>query len=59
MLGVRTALVGALVAVLVAIVGPATASASYTVPYGNTALGDAIWNETWATGIADRRQQRM
>ena len=47
MLGVRTALVGALVAVLVAIAGPATASASYAVPYGNTALGDAIWNETW------------
>ena len=47
MLGVKTALVGALVAVIVAAAGPATASASYTVPYGNSALGEAIWNETW------------
>lgn len=47
MLGVRKVLVGALATVLVAIAGPATASASYTVPYGSTALGDAIWNETW------------
>ena len=47
MLGVRTALVGALVAAVVAVAGPATASASYTVPYGSTALGEAIWNETW------------
>ena len=47
MLGVRTALVAALVAVLVAIVGPASAGASYSVPYGNAALGEAIWNETW------------
>ena len=33
-------------AMLVAAI-PATASAKYSVPYGNTALGDAIWNETW------------
>ncbi len=26
---------------------PAAASAKYSVPYGNSALGDAIWNETW------------
>jgi len=47
MVGVRTALLGALVAVVVAVVLPATASASYSVPYGNTALAEAIWNETW------------
>ncbi|HTW41757.1 MAG TPA: alpha/beta fold hydrolase [Solirubrobacteraceae bacterium] len=29
------------------IVAPASASAKYSVPYGNTALADAIWNETW------------
>jgi pimeloyl-ACP methyl ester carboxylesterase len=32
---------------LMAVAVPATASASYSVPYGSTALGDAIWNETW------------
>jgi triacylglycerol esterase/lipase EstA (alpha/beta hydrolase family) len=25
-----------------------TASATYSVPYGSTALAEAIWNETWA-----------
>ncbi len=47
MLGVRGALLGALVAVLLALAAPATAGASYSVPYGNSALADAIWNETW------------
>jgi pimeloyl-ACP methyl ester carboxylesterase len=35
-------------AVLVVVAAPATASAKYSVPYGNTALADAVWNETWA-----------
>jgi pimeloyl-ACP methyl ester carboxylesterase len=40
-------MVVAVAAVLMMVVVPATASASYSVPYGSTALGDAIWNETW------------
>jgi len=47
MLKVRTMTFAAAVAVLMAVVAPATASAKYSVPYGGTALGDAIWNETW------------
>jgi len=47
MLKLRATLVAAVLAVLIAIVAPAGASASYSVPYGGTALGDAIWNETW------------
>ncbi len=47
MLSVRTRMVAAVAAVLMLVVVPATASASYSVPYGSTALGDAIWNETW------------
>ncbi len=27
---------------------PAAASAKYSVPYGNSAMAEAIWNETWA-----------
>jgi hypothetical protein len=34
-------------AVAIAICAPASAAAKYAVPYGNTALADAIWNETW------------
>jgi pimeloyl-ACP methyl ester carboxylesterase len=34
-------------AALTAALLPATAAASYTVPYGNSALSEAIWNETW------------
>jgi hypothetical protein len=48
MLNVRATLVAALAAMAMVIVVPATASATYTVPYGSTALGDAIWNEAWA-----------
>jgi alpha/beta hydrolase fold len=48
MLRVRATLVVAVVAAALVILAPATASASYSVPYGGTALGDAIWNETWA-----------
>jgi len=40
-------MVAAVAAVLMMVVVPATASTSYSVPYGSTALGDAIWNETW------------
>jgi pimeloyl-ACP methyl ester carboxylesterase len=52
MMGVRAGMAAAAtaVAVAMAVVVPATASATYTVPYGGTALGDAIWNETWAPG---------
>jgi hypothetical protein len=48
MLKVKAMILAAIAAVLAAIGAPATASATYPVPYGNTALGDAIWNETWA-----------
>jgi hypothetical protein len=47
MLKVRAMMFAGLVAVLMAVVAPATASATHTVPYGSTALGDAVWNETW------------
>lgn len=48
MLKVKAMILAAIVAALAAIGVPATASATYSVPYGNTALSDAIWNETWA-----------
>jgi pimeloyl-ACP methyl ester carboxylesterase len=48
MLRVRATLLVAVAAVLMAIISPAAANAKYSVPYGNSALGDAIWNETWA-----------
>ncbi|MGH2911603.1 MAG: esterase/lipase family protein [Solirubrobacteraceae bacterium] len=47
MLKVKAMILVAVAAALAAIGMPVGASA-YTVPYGNTALGDAIWNETWA-----------
>ncbi|MGA2455888.1 MAG: alpha/beta fold hydrolase [Solirubrobacteraceae bacterium] len=47
MLKVKAIMFAALVAAMMAVVAPATASASYSVPYGSSALGDAIWNETW------------
>ena len=40
-------LVAAATALLV-LMAPSAASATYSVPYGNTALADAAWNETWA-----------
>src|SRR5450432_2812946 len=42
------AMIATAAAALAVVAAPATASAKYTVPYGNTALGDAVWNETWA-----------
>ncbi len=48
MLRVRTTMLVTVAAALMAVISPAAASAKYAVPYGNTALGDAIWNETWA-----------
>lgn len=47
MLSVRRLMIAAAAAALVAVMAPATAGATYSVPYGSTALGDAIWNETW------------
>ncbi|HWX97448.1 MAG TPA: alpha/beta fold hydrolase [Solirubrobacteraceae bacterium] len=47
MLKVKATMFAATVATLAAVAMPATASASYSVPYGSAALGDAIWNETW------------
>ena len=47
MVGVRAVLAGTVVAVCLAIVAPGVASASYSVPYGGSALAEAIWNETW------------
>jgi hypothetical protein len=35
-------------ATLLVFMAPSAASATYSVPYGNTALADAAWNETWA-----------
>ena len=43
----RAAMLAAVGAAMLVVAIPATASAKYTVPYGGTALGDAIWNETW------------
>ncbi len=48
MLRVRATFLVAAAAMAMAVVAPAAASAKYSVPYGNTALGDAVWNETWA-----------
>jgi len=48
MFKVRATMALTLAAVAIVVAAPATASAKYSVPYGNTALGDAIWNETWA-----------
>jgi hypothetical protein len=47
MFKLRALLLVGIAAVAVAVAAPA-ASAKLTVPYGNTALGDAIWNEAWA-----------
>ncbi len=47
MLKLRAILIAAAAACALAATLPAAAGASYSVPYGNTALGDAIWNETW------------
>jgi len=44
---IRTAMLAAMVAALVGAVAPAVASAKYSVPYGNSALAEAIWRETW------------
>ncbi|HEY2632080.1 MAG TPA: alpha/beta fold hydrolase, partial [Solirubrobacteraceae bacterium] len=38
----------AVIAAALAVAMGASAASAYSVPYGNTALGDAIWNETWA-----------
>jgi triacylglycerol esterase/lipase EstA (alpha/beta hydrolase family) len=46
-LRLRASMLAAAGAVAIAICAPASAAAKYAVPYGNTALGDAIWNETW------------
>jgi hypothetical protein len=43
----KTTTHAAAVAVLVAVVAPATAGATYSVPYGSSALASAIWHETW------------
>jgi hypothetical protein len=48
MLNLRATLVAVLAAASIVVLAPATAAASYSVPYGSTALADAIWNETWA-----------
>jgi hypothetical protein len=47
MLKVKAMTLAVVLAVLTAVVVAATASASYPVPYGSSALGDAVWNETW------------
>lgn len=48
MLKLKATLLAALAAALTVVAAPATASAKYSVPYGNSALLDGIWNETWA-----------
>ncbi len=47
MFRLRTTVLAAFAAAAIAAAAPASASAKYSVPYGNTALADAIWNETW------------
>ena len=47
MLGRRAAVVLFAAAAALMAVSPAVASAKYSVPYGNSALAEAIWNETW------------
>ena len=47
MLRVRAMIIAAVFAVAIAIAAPATAGASLSVPYGGSAISDAIWNETW------------
>jgi len=47
MFKLRAVLLVGIAAAAVAVAAPA-ASAKLTVPYGNAALGDAIWNEAWA-----------
>ena len=47
MFKLRVTMLATAAAALVILAAPAAAGASYSVPYGNTALGDAIWNETW------------
>ena len=42
------AMIATVAAALAVVVAPAPASAKYSVPYGNSALADAVWNETWA-----------
>jgi hypothetical protein len=46
MLKLRATLIAAM-ALAVCAAAPAVASAKYSVPYGNSALSQAIWNETW------------
>ncbi len=41
------AAVAAAVTAFAAVALPAGASATYSVPYGDAALGEAIWHETW------------
>ena len=43
----KAALLAAVAAALVALAAPVTAGASYSVPYGNSALASGIWHETW------------
>ncbi len=45
---IRIMLLVGVAAALLSALAPAIASAKYSVPYGNSALGDAIWNEAWA-----------
>ena len=47
MLRIRATLVAAMALAAIALAAPAGAGASYSVPYGSSALSDAIWNETW------------
>jgi hypothetical protein len=47
MLKNRALLLAVVVAGLVGVVAPASASASFHVPYGSEAVVEAAWNETW------------
>lgn len=47
MLKIRATLLAAAVAAAAGAAVPAVAGAKYYVPYGSSALSEAIWNETW------------
>ncbi len=47
MFKVKAGMLAVAAVALIAVAAPASAMAKYSVPYGSTALGDAIWNETW------------
>lgn len=44
----KVSMLAVLAAAVMVVAAPAAAQASYAVPYGSAALGDAVWNEAFA-----------